>query len=189
MVSLPHLWLPIVLSAVIVFAASCVIHMLLGYHRKDLSKIPEEDQVMEALRKFSLRPGDYMFPCAHGLKETKSPEFIDKMTKGPVGVLTLFPSGPPTMAKPLVGWFVYGLVVSVFAAYIAGRALPPGEQYLAVFRFAGCTAFIGYSLALWQAAIWYKKSWKTTLKSTFDGLIYGLLTGGTFGWLWPSMPV
>jgi hypothetical protein len=189
MVSLPHLWLPILLSAVIVFAASCVIHMLLPYHRKDFSRIPGEDQVMDALRKIGLLPGDYMIPCAQSPKETKSPEFIDKMTKGPVGLLTVFRSGPPAMGKQLVGWFIYCLVVGVFAAYIAGRALPPGEKYLAVFRFAGCTAFVGYSLALWQASIWYKKPWKTTVKSMIDGLIYGLLTGGTFGWLWPSMPV
>ncbi len=188
MVSLPHLVLPILLSAVIVFAASFVIHMLLPYHRKDFGKIPDEDKVMEALRKFSLSPGDYMFPCAQNPKEMKSPEFIDKMTKGPAGVLTVFRSGPPAMGKQFVGWFIYCLVVGVFAAYITGRALGPGEKYLAVFRFAGCTAFIGYSLALWQNAIWYKKSWKTTLISTFDGLVYGLLTAGMFGWLWPAMP-
>ncbi len=68
----------------------------------------------------------------------------------------------------------------------AGRALPPGAHYLAVFRFAGATAFIGYSLALWQDSIWYKKQLSTTLRNTFDGLVYGLLTGGTFGWLWPN---
>lgn len=89
------------------------------------------------------------------------------------------------MAGNLVLWFVYCVVVGVFAAYIAGRAQPAGAHYLSVFRFAGCTAFVGYSLALWQNVIWYKRSWKATLKSTLDGLIYGLLTGGTFGWLWP----
>ena len=34
-------------------------------------------------------------------------------------------------------WFLYTIVMSVFAAYIAGRALPPGTAYLQVFRFAG----------------------------------------------------
>jgi hypothetical protein len=54
-----------------------------------------------------------------------------------------------------------------------------------VFRFAGCTAFIGYCLALWQMAIWYKRSCSISIKYTVDGLIYGLLTAGVFGWLWP----
>jgi hypothetical protein len=76
-------------------------------------------------------------------------------------------------------------VISVFAAYIAGRAVPAGGEYLEVFRFAGTTAFIGYTAALWQVSIWYKRRWSTTLKSTFDGLIFALLTAGVFGWLWP----
>jgi len=76
------------------------------------------------------------------------------------------------------------LVVS-FAAYMAGRALPPGTIYLQVFRFIGATAFIGYTLALWQMSIWYRRSWSLTIKATIDGLVYALLTAGTFGWLWP----
>jgi hypothetical protein len=89
------------------------------------------------------------------------------------------------MVGSLFLWFLYAVVVSVFAAYISGRALQPGAHYLAVFRFAGCTAFVGYSLALLQNSIWYKKNWGATLRSMFDGLVYGLLTAGTFGWLWP----
>ena len=53
------------------------------------------------------------------------------------------------------------------------------------FRFVGCTAFIGYAVALWQNSIWFKRKWSTTAKNTFDGLVYALLTAGTFGWLWP----
>ena len=60
------------------------------------------------------------------------------------------------------------------------------RQYLAVFRVAGTTAFIAYAAGFWQQSIWYNRPWSTTLKLTFDGLIYGLLTGGAFGWLWLS---
>ena len=83
-------------------------------------------------------------------------------------------------------WFLYCMVVGVFAAYIAGHALGPGAHYLGVFRFAGCTAFVGYALALLQNSIWYKKAWGATLKSMFDGFVYALLTAGVFGWLWPG---
>jgi len=95
------------------------------------------------------------------------------------------PPGVMNMARSLSMWFVYSAVVSLFGAYIAGRALPPGSDYLAVFRFVGATTFIGYSLALWQMSIWYRRAWSLTVKATVDGLIYGLLTAGTFGWLWP----
>jgi hypothetical protein len=141
---------------------------------------------MEAMRKAGVKPGDYMMPHCASASPMKDAAFLEKFAKGPVAVVTVMPPGRPAMGAQLAQWFVYCLVVSVFAAYIAGRALQPGAHYLAVFRFAGATAFIGYALALWQDSIWYKKKLSTTIKNTIDGLIYGLLTGGTFGWLWPS---
>jgi len=185
MVPVTSLWMPILLSAVIVFVASSVIHMVFTYHRTDTAPVPKEDAAMDALRSLSLAPGDYALPCAGSMKEAQTPAFAEKRTRGPVAFITVVPSGPPSMGKPLAQWFIYSVVVSLFAAYIAGRALAPGVHYLQVFRFVGCTAFIGYSLALWQQSIWYGRPWMTTLKSTIDGLIYGLLTAGTFGWLWP----
>ncbi|HSG81041.1 MAG TPA: hypothetical protein VLC48_02230 [Gemmatimonadota bacterium] len=186
MVPVLSLWLPILLSAIVVFVASSGIHMFLTYHRNDVKKVPDEAGVMDALRNFDIPPGDYMMPRAATSQEMKDPTYIEKLNKGPVVIFTVMPSGPPAMVKSLVQWFVYCVVVSTFAAYIAGRALGPDVHYLAVFRFAGATAFIGYTLALWQDVIWWKRNWISCLKSTFDGLVYGLLTAGVFGWLWPS---
>ena len=185
MVPVMSLGVPIVLSAGIVFVASSVIHMVLPYHRNDLRKLPKEDEVMAALRRFNIPPGDYVVPHAGSPAGMKQPEFVEKMKKGPIVFMTLAPGGPPSMGKSLLLWFLYSIVVSVFAAYIAGRALAPGAHYLEVFRFAGCSAFMAYSLALLQNSIWYKRNWGMTLKTMFDGLVYGLLTAGTFGWLWP----
>jgi hypothetical protein len=186
MVPILSLWLPILLSALVVFVASSITHMVLTYHRNDMRRLPAEDEVMSALRKFDIPPGDYMMPCAGSPKEMNNPAFLDRMKAGPVAVMTVMPSGVPTMGKNLAMWFVYCLAISIFAAYITGRALRPEVEYLAVFRFAGATAFIGYAAALWQNSIWYKRAWSTTLKSTFDGLVYALLTAGVFGWLWPA---
>lgn len=126
-------------------------------------------------------------PHAGSSEATKSPEFQAKLGEGPVGLMTVMPNGQWSMGASLAQWFVYCVVVGVFAAYIAGRAVGPGAEYLSVFRFVGCTAFVGYSLALWQNTIWYKRAWTTTAKSTLDGLIYALLTAGVFGWLWPGV--
>ncbi len=186
MVSIFSLWLPILLAAVLVFVASSVIHMLLKYHQSDFSPVPDEDGVMDALRPFNLPPGEYVIPHAVGRAERESEEFKDKANKGPVAFLNIFPNGMPEMGRSLVEWFIYCVIVGIFAAYIASRIVAPGGDYLEVFRFAGTTAFIGYSLALMQNSIWYKRSWSATLKSMADGLLYGLLTGGAFGWLWPS---
>ena len=179
------LWMPILLSAVFVFIASSIIHMFLGYHKADYKTLPNEDKVMDALRPFNIPPGDYMTPKPQSSADMKSPEFEAKQAKGPVFMLTMIPSGQWQMGKYLARWFVYNLVVAVFAAYIAGRALAPGAPYMEVFRFAGATTFIGYSLGLWQMSVWYHRSWGTTIRYTIDGLIFGLLSGGVFGWLWP----
>ena len=89
------------------------------------------------------------------------------------------------MVANLSQWFVYCLVVSVFAAFVAGSALPPAATFTQLCRFAGTTAFVGYTLALWQMSIWYKRAWAMTLKATFDGVIFALVTCAVFGWLWP----
>lgn len=185
MVPIHTLWLPIVLSAVIVFVASSIIHMVFRYHSTDYRRLPDEDAVADALRKLNIPAGEYFLPHASGMKEMKTPEYQEKVKRGPGAMLTIWPGGSPSMTKNLVQWFVYSLVVGVFAAYVAGRALQPGAYYLAVFRFVGVTAFASYAIAGWQQSIWWKRSWLATLKNTFDGLVYALLTAGVFGWLWP----
>ncbi len=185
MTALTALWLPILLSAVFVFIASSIIHMAPLWHRNDYPRLPDEDAVAAALRPLAIPPGDYLVPRAKGMDEFRTPEFQEKIRQGPVLVMTVMPNRPVSMARNLTLWFIYCVVVNFFAAYIASRALPPGTHYLQVFRFIGATAFIGYVLALWQMSIWYWRAWSMTIKATFDGLIYALLTAGTFGWLWP----
>ena len=185
MTGLFALWLPILLTSVIVFVASSIIHMVLPWHKSDYPKMPNEEGVLAALRPLAIPPGDYFIPRPSNTQDMKSPEFTKKMNQGPVMVLTVMPNGPFSMGRNLALWFLYCAVVGLCAAYVAGRALPVGAPYLRVFQFVGASAFIGYTLALWQMSIWYRRAWSTTIKATIDGLIYALLTAGTFGWLWP----
>ncbi len=185
MSGLSQLILPILLSGVIVFIASSIVHMFTPWHKNDFAKVPNEERARDAIGGLGIPPGDYMIPKCDTMEEMKSPEFAEKMKKGPVLMMTVMPNGPPTMGGQLGGWFIYTIVISVFAAYVSSRALPWSADYLHVFRFAGVTAFMGYSGALWPQSIWYKKSWGTTIRSTLDGLLYALLTAGVFGWLWP----
>ncbi len=185
MVDLTALWLPIVLSAVGVFLASSVMHMVLTYHRSDYKKLPDEAQLLEALRTHGVTPGGYWFPHAASPAEMKAPEVQEKFQRGPVGLLTVMQNGPPVMGKHLAQWFAYCVVVGIFVAYLTGRTVDAGVAYLGVFRVAGTVAFLGYGLALAQASIWKGQEWRTTLKEFFDALVYGLLTAGVFGWLWP----
>jgi hypothetical protein len=185
MVPLAALWLPILLSAVIVFVASSLIHMVLPWHKSDYARVPDEPALRAALRPLAIPPGDYMVPRPMAAAELRSPEFLARVNEGPNLVVTVLPNAPFSMGRNLGLWFVYLVVVALFAGYVAGRALPPGTKYLQVFRFVGTTAFLGLTVALWQMSIWYRRSWTTTIKATVDGLLYALLMAGTFGWLWP----
>lgn len=186
MSTIAALWLPIIVAAVLVFIASSIIHMAPLWHRKECPPVPDQDRVLDALRPFRIPPGEYMLPRAGSMKEMQAPEFVEKLKRGPVMIMTVVPNGPISMNKALVLWFIYTIVVGILTAYVAGATLDPGAAYLPVFRVAGTIAFIAYAAALWQQSIWYNRPWSTTLKHSWDGLIYGLLTGGAFGWLWPA---
>ena len=186
MVPALSLWLPILLSAVLVFVASSVIHMFLNWHRNDFSAVPDEDGVMDALRGFNIPPGNYLIPRAESMEVMKSKEFQAKAERGPCAFITVLrPGDPSAMGKQFAQWFVYCVIVGLFAAYVTGQALGPGAGYMAVFKVASTTAFMGYAFAHAQDAIWMSQGWAATARSMFDGLIYGLVTGGTLGWLWP----
>lgn len=184
MVGLLSLWLPILLSAVAVFVLSSVIHMALPWHKPDYRKFAAEDDVLDALRKFELAPGDYVAPLAGSMAETSTEAYKAKLARGPQIFLTVRPQGEG-MGKSLVLWFVLSLVVGAFAAYVAGLALAPGAEFMIVFRIASTVAFAGYALALWQNSIWFSRSIGATFRSTVDGLVYALVTGAVFAWLWP----
>ena len=186
MTPLESLWLPILLSSVFVFIASAIVNMASPWHKKDFPKHPQQDAILNALRPFSIPPGEYLFPRATDSKDRNSPEYNEQQKTGPVFIMTAWKYGSTPMGMTFVYWFINVVIVGVFAAYIAGRALPVGASYPEVFRFAGTTAFLSYVMAVWQFSIWYSRPWKSALKSTLDGLIYALLTAGTFGWLWPQ---
>lgn len=187
MVSLMSLWLPILLSAVAVFIVSSVIHMVFRYHNSDFQSLPDEAAGRAAINGLNLPPDDYAVPWCGSMKEFGSEEFVAKRREGPVGFFTLLPPGQMSMTSGLVQWFVYSLVVGVLAAYVARLTLPAGAGYLLVHRVTATAAFMGYGVAHAQASIWYKRRWGVTFKYLFDALIYGLFTGGIFGWLWPAV--
>jgi hypothetical protein len=185
MVFFTALWLPIVLSAVAVFFASFIMHMVLPYHRNDYRQLPDEDKILTALRAASITRGLYVFPyCTH--KDMKSPAVIEKQKLGPVGFMTIIPNGPPAMPKLLTQWFVFCLLIGFAAACIAYLAIPFGRHHRAAFHVVGIAAFLAYGLANLSSGIWKGQKWSTTIKEVIDGLVYALLTAATFAWLWPQ---
>ena len=186
MVDLTALWLPILLSAVAVFGASFVLHMVLPFHWKDYAPLPGEDDVRAAMRNAGVGPGNYAVPCPASPKEMGSPEVIAKYEEGPIAFINVMPSGAPKMGKSLTRWFIFSVIMGVFVAYLVGLTVAAGSEYRTVFRLASTVAFLGYVGAEPLNAIWKGQSWSTSVRHGFDGLVYALLTAGIFGWLWPD---
>ena len=183
MIPLTSLWLPILLSAVIVFVASSVIWMALPIHRKDWKGLPDENALLAALKKANVAPGLYMFPWCDGGK-AKDAASKEKTASGPWGQIIVNP-GPYNMGRMLSIWFLYLLLLSTFVAYVASITLHSGDPYLKVFQVTGSCALLGYGGGILPKFIWEGKPWSLFPGAMFDAVVYFLLTAGTFGWLWP----
>lgn len=186
MTALTTLWLPILLSAVFVFIASSIIHMVMPWHKGDFDALPDEARARAAIGPLNIPPGDYLVPKCNSMKEMGSPEHQAKHREGPVFLMTVMPNGMAPMGPIFVKWFIYLLVIGTATACITASILDPGDDRRSVFHFTGSIAFLAYGMAVPQASIWYHKKWSTTFKSLFDSVIYGAITGLTFCWLWPA---
>ena len=180
------LWLPVIVSAVVVFVASSMVHMALKYHKADVKSLPNEDAVREALAKGNLAPGIYFTPYCADHKRMKEPAIKEKFEKGPVAMLTIYPKGAPMLPKHLALWFGFSLFVSFVAAYVARHTLHPGDDGMLVMRITGTVAFAAYALSHVSDSIWKGQPWANTARAIVDGAIYALLTGLTFRLLWPA---
>lgn len=183
MLSLAQLWLPIVVSAVLIFVASSVIHMVLKYHNSEYRPLPNEDAVRTTLG--ALPPGQYVIPYVGDHKELRNPEVIAKFKQGPVAMIAARRIGEPAMGPALVQWFVLTLVVATVVGYLASRTLAPGAASLVIAREVGLVTFLAYATGIVLQSIWMGKPWSATLKEVFDALIYAVVTAVVFAALWP----
>lgn len=186
MVGLVALWKPILVSSVFVMITLVIIHMIPGWHQGDMAAVPGEAQIMQTLRQLNIQPGEYRFPYGNTTAEMTAPEFVEKMKTGPVGMMTIRPNGELNMGRMFGLWFVYAVIIGVLAGYVTGRTHGAGATFVEVFRICATVAFCCYALAHWQNFIWWGKSLRYTLTYSIDGLLFALVTGATFGWLWPK---
>ncbi len=175
------LWLPILVSAVVVFIAGAVIWLAMPWHKSDWRKTADEEAVRAALK--NTGPGMYTVPNCPDAAAFKDPEMQQKLIDGPQAFITVVPSGIPKMGGKLVMMFIYNLAVAIVCAYLLSRTVTADAGYLTVFRVTGNVAFLAYGFAYVQESIWFGRSWSLTVKTFVDALIYSVLTGAIFGWL------
>ena len=186
MIPIAALWLPIVLSGVVVFVVSAMVWMVMPHHKKDFARVEDEGTFLDAIRSCGAGPGMYVFPWADGAEEN-SAEYRERVRQGPVGILRVRDGESvldmrTAMAKSLVLY----LVVGAFVAFVASASLGAGAGFLAVFRITGLAAFMAHGFIGFQESIWFGLPGSVAFKHALDGLVYALLTASVFGWLWPA---
>src|ERR1017187_1144434 len=173
------LLLPIVVSAVAAFVLTMIIHMT-PWHKRDYIELPDEDGVMEALRRFNIPPNDYTVPHPRSGEYMKSPEYDAKRDAGPVMWVTVVPSRPWKIGKTMGQWFLFKVAVSASLAFIVGTIVPPGGDTHAVFHHVAVIAFLTYAMGGVPMSIWYNRKWSTTFRYAVDSLLMALATGWIF---------
>ncbi len=186
MLSLASLWMPVILSAVLVFIASSLIHMVLQWHKSEYGKLPNEDEVRAAVRSANLAPGQYVMPHCDGHKEMQSPAAQQKFADGPVATLVVRANGMPNMGATLGQWFGFAVMVAVLAAGLSCTLLPRGADPHKVFHFFAVVTFMTYAGGSFINGIWMGRPWGAVARDALDSLIYALLTAAVFAWLWPA---
>jgi len=181
------LWLPILVTSAAVFVASAAVWMLMPHHKSDLSGVKDEEGFMDAVRKCAgVAPGYYYFPFAKW-SEAGNEEYVAKLRAGPVGILRgRAPKVAASMPRARAKTFVLYLAVNVLIAFLAGAVMPAGAEFHAVFHVTALSAFLAYGLVGVQDSIWFGLPASVAVKHAIDGLVYALITGAIFGWLWPA---
>jgi len=185
LVPVPELWLPILLSAVLVFFGGFILNAVLPHHRSDYRKLEDEDGLMQALRSSGQGAGNFMFPHVTSHSELKDEAVKERMEAGPMGFVYMVPPTASVHGKQLIQYFLYAAIVSAGIAYAAGISIPRGADYLVVFRFVGTVAWLTYAGYIAVESIFYGFKWSASWKKMFDAFAYACLTAGVFGWLWP----
>lgn len=179
---LAQLWLPILVSAVLVFALSSASHMVLPWRKGEWGRISQAEGLQAALR--GLEPGQYAFPASPDPKQQMAKEWMERWAKGPSGWLTLAPPGPIDMRRNMALSLLAFAGVAFLAAYLSWHALGPAPRPLAVFRIVGTVGFMSFCVGSIFDSIWYHRPWRAYLSDVIDALLFGLAMAGVFAWLW-----
>lgn len=180
------LWLPILLSAVVVFVLSSLVHMVIKWHASEYRGFSNEDSLRDAIRAGKAAPGQYVLPYCSDMKEMGSETMMSKYKEGPVAKVMVAPNGVPNMGKMLGQWFLLNLLVSAVAAYFAVRLGGVGEIHaVRVAKIVFAVSFIAYGFGSITESIWGMRPWSYSTRYLLDAALYSIGSAAVFYWLWP----
>jgi hypothetical protein len=181
---LAHLWLPILISAGVVWVASAVIWMAMPHHKDDFDTLPNETEFINTIKGWGIPPGNYGFPNFRDCKRD-DPEMKKKLEEGPLGILNVWPPQKGMGMNMMLSFLVY-LIVSLLIGYLGWEALGPAKTFAKVFQIIGTAGVLSYSFAFIPSGIWFCQKRKALMMNVLDGIVLGLLTGLIFASLWPT---
>ncbi len=182
--ALLSLWLPILVSAVVVWIASAIIWMAMPHHKRDRINLPDQEAMIQFVRSHNIPPGNYVFPYCGDAAQRNSPAMKEAIERGPIGTLSLWPT-PMKMGPKMLATFLVYLAVSIFLAYLASITIEPHANHMRVFRIVGTGGILAYCFAFIPNAVWFGGYLRTIVACIIDGIFYGLITAAIFAWLWP----
>ena len=187
---LSDLWLAILVTSVALFFCSFMVWAVLPHHKDDWAKLPDEDGVRQFLKGQSLPTGVYMFPKMDH-KQCNTPEGKAKMKDGPMGELRIWKDRG--MGGPMAGTFAVFLIASFLIAYVSWHVLrghaghAPAGEFVDRFQVIGTIGILTYCFSFLPNMIWFQAGKRAIVNGIIDGLLYGIVTGASFSWLWPKV--
>lgn len=177
------IWLPIVLAAAAAWFWSFLSWAILGIHKPETRKLPDEDAFLNAVRSLNLPPANYFFPYLE--HNTKDPAALEKWHRGPCGKLSIW-SPNVNMAGNMLATLGVCLLTAFLIGYVASVTLPRGTDFMRVFQVCGTMGVLGYSFSQLPNLIWFQGGKRAMVTCVFDGIVQGLATGLIFAALWPK---
>jgi hypothetical protein len=183
--ALVSVWLPILLSAGVVFVISSLVHMVFKWHASDYSSFANEEAVRDAIRAGKPAHGRYVLPYCGDMKDMASEAMKKKYAEGPVGHITILPNGAPNMGKHLGQWFLWCLIIATVAAFVTVKlvALDPFLARRAA-KVIGALTFIAHGFGTVTESIWRGRPWSSSAKYLLDAALYAIGSAAVFYWLW-----
>lgn len=177
------LWMPILITTIVLFVASFLAWVVMPHHKPDVRRWPDEERLMQFIRESGAGPGEYLFPLIDQ-KDMNEDWAKQRYGQGPWGMVHVWPAQPNTPRNMLVT-VSYFLVVTVLVAYVGVAALAPGASFGEVFRLIGTTAILAYCAGGILHEIWFTRPLRAKIMNFVDGLAYGAITGLVFALMWP----
>jgi len=183
MAVLVHLWLPILLSTIVVFALSAASHMVLPWRRNEWGRITDAGALQGAIR--GLGPGQYAFPAAPDAKQQMRKDWMERWAAGPSGWLTIARPGPIRMGQNMALSFLVFLFVSFVEAYLAAHMVGTPARFRLVARVVGTVGFMSLGVGSIFNSIWYHRPWRAYCADLVDAVLFAAAMAIVFGLLWP----